>query len=162
MKSYIDQALETHKRPPGSPVMWRIGVYALIESDGCVLLVDQIVAAGPGLSLPGGGVELEPEETVLEGSVREVHEETGYHFTPDPNTVAIIGDHFIRSPSGNHYHAISFLVRGTVADRPDPAWRRNNEEIIEARWVDPATLTRTEIRQLHWDTLIDLGYVEEA
>ncbi len=156
---YLDQALVSHARPSNAPVSWRIAVYALIERDGKVLLVDQIVSAGPGMTLPGGGIELEPEETLLEGSVREVYEETGYRFTPDAGSLAYIDDHFIRSPSGKHHHAVSMLVRGTVSDVPDPTWRPDPGEIIAVRWVDPRTLTCNHVRKLHWDVLERLGLV---
>lgn len=161
MIKYVDQSMTTHTRPEDAPVAWRICVYALIERDGSVLLVDQIVSAGPGLSLPGGGVELDLEESILEGSVREVYEETGYHFEPDPESLELIGDTFIRSPSGRYYHAISFLVRGAVSNDPDPAWQRDVDEIVAVTWVDPTSLTRNDIRRLHWDALTTLGYVVE-
>jgi 8-oxo-dGTP pyrophosphatase MutT (NUDIX family) len=159
VRQYLDQGYVAHRRPDDAPVRWRVGVYALVERDGRILMVDQIVAAGPGLTLPGGGVEVEREETVLEGSIREVYEETGYRLDPDPASLALIGDHFIRSPSGNHYHALSFLVRGTVSDAPDPAWRRDDTEIIEVRWADPADLTADDVRRLHWGVLVRLGLV---
>lgn len=162
MTEYIDQDLSHHARPDDAPVWWRICVYGLIERNGCLLLVDQIVKAGPTLSLPGGGVELEPEETLLEGAVREVYEETGYRFQPDAASLTLIGDTFIRSPSGRHYHAISFLVAGDVSDDPDPAWRRDDAEIIAAKWVEPASLTRDAIRRLHWDALVKLGYATDV
>jgi ADP-ribose pyrophosphatase YjhB (NUDIX family) len=139
VRRYLDQGYLPHARPPDAPVRWRVGVYALIERDGRILMVDQIVAAGPGLTLPGGGVEVEREETILEGSVREVYEETGYRFTPDAGSLA-------------------FLVRGTVPDAPDPAWRQDHAEIIEVRWVDPSTLTPADVRRLHWEALVRLGY----
>jgi ADP-ribose pyrophosphatase YjhB (NUDIX family) len=160
VRRYFDQGLVPHERPADTPVNWRVGVYALIDRDGRILMVDQIVSAGPGLTLPGGGVELDREETILEGSIREVFEETGYRFTPDPASLAYVEDYFIRSPSGNHYHAVAFLVRGTVPDAPDPAWRQDHDEIIKVRWVDPGTLTRNDVRRLHWEVLVDRGYVD--
>ncbi|HYH12616.1 MAG TPA: NUDIX domain-containing protein [Thermomicrobiales bacterium] len=159
MTEYVDQSLTSHSRPEEVPAEWRICVYGLVERNGRILLVDQIVAAGPGLSLPGGGVELDPEETILEGSVREVYEETGYHFEPDAESMELIAEAFIRSPSGRHYHAILFLVRGTVSEDPDPRWARNDEEIVDVLWVDPASLTQHAIRRSHWDALARLGYV---
>jgi len=162
MIRYIDQALTLHTRPDDAPAEWRICVYGLAERDGRILLVDQIVKAGPTLSLPGGGVELEPEETILEGSVREVYEETGYRFEPDANSLMFLGDPFIKSPSGRHVHTILFLVRGTVSDDPDPAWERNAEEIVEVLWVDPASLNRSDIRRSHWSALARLGYVSDG
>lgn len=158
MRPYLDQGYRPHSRPPDVPVNWRVAVYALIERDGKILMVDQIVAAGPGLTLPGGGVELEREETILEGSIREVYEETGYRFRPDPASLSYIEDFFIRSPSGNYYHAVAFLVRGTVPEAPDPAWRQDHSEIIEVRWVDPVTLTSNDVRRVHWETLVREGY----
>jgi len=159
VRRYFDQAYEPHPLPPGKPVHWRVAVYALVVRDGRVLMVDQIVAAGPGLTLPGGGVEAEREETILEGSIREVYEETGYRFTPDPATLALIADHFIRSPSERYYHALSFVVRGTVGEMPDPAWRQDHREIIEVRWADPRDLTANDVRRLHWDLLKREGFV---
>jgi ADP-ribose pyrophosphatase YjhB (NUDIX family) len=158
MRQYFDQGYVPHARPAETPVSWRIAVYALAERDGRILMVDQIVSAGPGLTLPGGGVEVEREETILEGSVREVHEETGYRFTPDASSLKLIADYFIRSPSGNYYHALAFLVRGTVSDAPEPAWRQDHGEIIEVRWADPATLTSDDVRRVHWETLVSEGY----
>ena len=140
MRHYVDQGGVPHPRPAEAPVTWRVGVYALVERDGMILMVDQIVAAGPGLTLPGGGVEI--EETILEGSIREVYEETGYRFTPDPGSLRYVEDFFIRSPSGNHYHAVAFLVRGAVGEQPDPR-----------------TLTRHDVRRLHWELLVQLGHV---
>ena len=160
MRQYLDQGYEPHTRPADVPVNWRVGVYALVERDGKILMVDQIVSAGPGLTLPGGGVEVEREETILDGSVREVYEETGYRFVPDPESLRYIEDFFIRSPSGNYYHAVAFLVRGTVGERPDPAWRQDHSEIIEVNWVDPATLTRHDVRRVHWEVLVESGYVD--
>ncbi len=159
---YLDQGYVPHTRPPGTPVTWRIGVYALVERDGLILMVDQIVAAGPGLTLPGGGVELVPEETILEGSVREVYEETGYRFEPDPASLTFVEEFFIRSPSGRYYHTLAFLVRGTVPEEVDPAWRQDHDEIIEVKWVDPGTLTRHDVRRLHWEVLVSLGYIGDG
>jgi 8-oxo-dGTP pyrophosphatase MutT (NUDIX family) len=158
VRQYLDQGYVPHPRPADVPVNWRIGVYALVERDGKILMVDQIVSAGPGLTLPGGGVEVEREETILEGSVREVYEETGYRLTPDPGSLSYIEDFFIRSPSGNYYHAVAFLVRGTVSDAPDPAWRQDHSEIIEVKWADPRDLTANDVRRLHWDLLVREGF----
>lgn len=55
----------------------RIGVYAVIIKDGKILLTRQ----WDGYSLIGGGVE--KGETLEEGMVREVKEETGLDVTPD-------------------------------------------------------------------------------
>ena len=162
MRRYVDQALQLRRRPTGSPVSWRVAVHALIVRQNRILLVNQHVSAGPTLSLPGGGVHLEPEETILEGSIREVYEEAGYTFSPDPQSLTFHDDVFYFTPSGRFRHMISFIVCGTVGDQPDPTWKQDHDEIIEAKWVDPETLSRSDVRRLHWDVLVKLGYVQEA
>ena len=55
----------------------RIAAYAVIvDDDERVLLALWNEEAEPSWTLPGGGVDF--HETVAEGAVREVHEETGY------------------------------------------------------------------------------------
>ncbi len=66
----------------------RLAAYALIvdEVDGQerVLLAwwNGEGHSDPGWSLPGGGVDF--EESLVDGMVREVYEETGYHVEPGP------------------------------------------------------------------------------
>ncbi len=138
---------------------WRIGVYGVVERDNTVLMVDNIVSAGPTLSLPGGGVDLDPEETILETSIREVYEETGYRFSPDPDSLAFLGERFLRSPSGKFLHILAFVVRGAVEDDPDPTWRHDPTEINAVKWVDPMTLIQAEVRRFHWNALIKTGHI---
>lgn len=54
----------------------RLGAYAVVLDGDRILLALWNEADRPLWTLPGGGVEL--EETVQEGVVREVREETGY------------------------------------------------------------------------------------
>lgn len=159
MTRYIDQGYALHDRPAGTPLAWRIGVYGVVERDNTVLMVDNIVSEGGTLSLPGGGVHLDPEEAILEASIREVYEKTGYRFSPDPDWLAFLDEEFVRSPSGRFLHIIAFVVRGIVEDDPDPAWRHDPSEIIAVRWVDPTTLTQPNVRRLHWNALAKLGYI---
>ncbi len=134
-------------------------MYGVVERDNTVLMVDNIVSAGPTLSLPGGGVDLDAEETILEASIREVYEETGYRFSPDPDSLAFLDEKFLRSPSGKFLHILAFVVQGTVEEDPDPHWQSDPTEIIAVKWIDPTTLIQTEVRRFHWNALIKTGHI---
>lgn len=162
MRSYIDIHGNYHERPSGESVRWRIGGYGIIERDGQLLLVEPIWASGWKWNLPGGGVHLDPEESIIEGTVREVFEETGYRFTPEPETLTLLGDAFFRTPKGRYLRSVTFMVRGQVADLPEAGWVRPEDEIVQVAWVDPTTLQREDVQWLHWDAFVKLGYVEKA
>ncbi len=63
----------------------------------------------PEWSLPGGGIEF--DESIRDGLVREVFEETGYHVVPGP----LVTDHF-------------FTARGRTFD----GWIRSQRFVFEA------------------------------
>ncbi|MDQ3539679.1 MAG: NUDIX domain-containing protein [Chloroflexota bacterium] len=159
MTRYIDINGDLHERPADAPVQWRIGGYGVIERDGQLLMVEPIWASGWSWNLPGGGIELDPEETILDGIVREVFEETGYRFSPDPDTLAPLGDAFFRTPSGNYWRSVTFTVRGNVGDHPAYDWLQPDDEIVRVAWVNPATLRKNDVHWFHWDVLVKLGYI---
>ena len=111
-----------------------LAVSAAIVRDGKVLVVRR--ARKPALSLytlPGGGVEI--GETLSEAVMREVREETGLDVEP----VALAGERevIVRDAQGKverHFVILCFAAR----------WRAGepvlNEELDDARWLDPADL----------------------
>jgi ADP-ribose pyrophosphatase YjhB (NUDIX family) len=147
---YRDIDGNPHERPADAPVRWRIGGYGVIERDGRLLLVQPVWT--PGWNLPGGGVKLDPDETILEGITREVFEETGYRFTPDPATLAFLGDECFRAPSGRFMRSVTFTVRGDAGDAPEPGWVAPDDEIVRVAWVDPATLGPDDVQWFHWES----------
>jgi ADP-ribose pyrophosphatase YjhB (NUDIX family) len=156
---YIDIDGNEHDRPSDAPVRWRIGGYGVIEREGRLLLVEPIWASEWTWNLPGGGVHLDSEETVVDGVVREVFEETGYRFDPNPESLAFLGDGFFCSPSGNFMRSITFTVRGKVGDDPPDDWSPPEDEITRVSWVDPNALREVDVQWLHWNALAKLGYV---
>jgi len=119
------------RRYPSRPFL---AVSAAIVRDGKVLAVRR--ARSPALNLytlPGGGVEI--GETLHEAVVREVREETGLDVEP----VALAGERevIVRDAQGQverHFVILCFAAR----------WRAGepvlNDELDDARWIDPAEI----------------------
>jgi len=111
-----------------------LAVSAAIVRDGKILVVRRARAPAHGLySLPGGVVEV--GETLEEAVTREVREETG--MTIEPVALAGFREAIVRDADSRverHFIILCFAAR----------WRAGevllNEELDEARWLDPAEL----------------------
>jgi 8-oxo-dGTP diphosphatase len=111
-----------------------LAVSAAIVRDGKVLVVRR--ARKPALNLytlPGGGVEV--GETLKEAVMREVREETALEVEP----VALAGEREVitRDAQGRverHFVILCFAARWLSGE---PVL---NEELDDARWLDPADL----------------------
>jgi len=111
-----------------------VAVSAAIVRDGKLLVVRRARPPAHGLyTMPGGVVEA--GETLEEAVVREVREETSLAISP----VALAGfrETIVRDDKGRverHFVILCFAAR----------WRAGepilNEELSEARWLDPAEL----------------------
>ena len=107
---------------------------AAIVRDGKILVVRRARPPANGLyTLPGGVVEI--GETLMEAVAREVREETALEIEP----VALAGfrETIVRDAQTRverHFVILCFAAR----------WRAGeavlNEELSEARWIDPAEL----------------------
>jgi len=113
-----------------------LAVSAAIVRDGRILVVRRARAPAHGLySLPGGVVEV--GETLEEAVMREVREETG--MTIEPVALAGFREAIVRNADSRverHFIILCFAAR----------WRAGevvlNEELDEARWIDPAELAK--------------------
>lgn len=111
-----------------------LAVSAAVVREGRILVVRRARAPANGLfSLPGGVVEL--GETLTEAVAREIREETGLIIEP----VALAGfrEAVVRDAQDRverHFVILCFAAH----------WRAGepvlNEELSEARWLDPAEL----------------------
>ena len=112
-----------------------LAVSAAIIRDGKVLVVRR--ARNPALgiyTLPGGGVET--GETLMQAVTREVREETSMDIEP----VALAGhrEAIVRDGQGRverHFVILCFAARWLAGE---PVL---NEELDDARWLDPAELS---------------------
>ena len=112
-----------------------LAVSAAIVRDGKVLAVRR--ARNPALSLytlPGGVVEI--GETLLQAVAREVREETA--LTIEPVGLAGHREAIVRDGQGRverHFVILCFAARWLAGE---PVL---NEELDDARWLDPAELS---------------------
>lgn len=111
-------------------------VAALIERDGCLLMVREQTEHGLRLNQPAG--HLEYGETLLQAASREVLEETGYAAHP----VALCGIYLADKDdhSGITYLRFAFVCEAGAA----PIRSQLDDGIVEAVWLTPA-----EIRAQH-------------
>lgn len=158
MASYVDVFGKLCERPEDTPVRWRVSCYPIAFRNGSILLVEP--AWAKHWELPSGGVELEREETLIEAAIRECREETGYLLVPDPATLQFAGEYLFSVPwSGNYYHRLTFVVRGTVEDEREPGWVADPREIVDVQWLDPSALREDHVQWLHWCALKSLSLV---
>src|ERR1700734_2931417 len=112
-----------------------LAVSAAIFRDGKVLIVRRGRAPAKGIyTLPGGGVEL--GETLEQAVIREVREETSLDIEP----VELVGfrQAIARDAAGRierHFLILPFAARYVAGENS------LNEELSEADWRDPSSLS---------------------
>ena len=102
-------------------MIWKpnVTVAAVIEQDGKFLLVEEETADGVMFNQPAG--HLEDGETLLDGVVREVQEETAYRFTP----TGLLGVYHWKHPKKD----ITYLRFANSL--LEPTWNRRYVESVQ-------------------------------
>ncbi len=108
-------------------MIWKpnVTVAAIVENEGRYLLVEEQTSNGILFNQPAG--HLEPEESIIQGAIRETLEETGYTFVPQ----SVLGIYRWHSRADNTIF-LRFAFIGTVADH-DPD-RALDAGILSAGW----------------------------
>ena len=117
----------------------RVGVFALIFDDAGKVLVSRRVDSG-WFNLPGGGVE--PDESVTEGLVREVREETGLEVEVGP----LVG---VYSKPQKHELVLTFravIIGGEIMP---------SDEADYHTWVTPEDLDGVKLLPKHRERIDD-------
>jgi len=112
--------------------LWKphVTVAAVIERDGRFLVVEEQTDDGVRLNQPAG--HLEPDETLIAGTIRETLEETAYRFEPRH----VIGVYRWQHPSGVVY--LRFAFTGPIVAHE--AGRILDHGILRALWLTPEEL----------------------
>lgn len=108
--SYADYLDHIHEKPPDVVPRWRISAYALVSHDHKYLLVKQM--GRTDWELPGGGVEI--SESVQDGVVREVYEETGYRIRVGAQPIYVGERKFFGLRDDACYKNVMLVYRGEL------------------------------------------------
>ena len=110
-------------------IVWRLREGSA-GSEPEFLLVEEHTPEGLMLNNPAG--HLDPQESLLEGVVREVLEETACVFTPD-RLIGVYLSRFVRPSHGDDVTYLRFAFGGTVS-APDPQ-RALDKGIVRTLWL---------------------------
>ena len=108
-------------------MIWKpnVTVAAVVEQDGKYLLVEEQTNSGELFNQPAG--HWEPDESIIQGAIRETLEETGYTFVPQ----WLLGIYRWHSRA-NDVTYLRFAFAGSVAGY-DPE-RTLDDGILRAAW----------------------------
>lgn len=118
-------------------MIWKpnVTVAAILEKDGKFLLVEEETADGVMFNQPAG--HLEEGETLLEGVVREVREETAYRFKP----TGLLGVYHWKHPKKDITY-LRFAFTGEIEGH-DPQ-QALDDGIIRACWLSVEEIRATQ------------------
>ncbi len=109
-----------------------VTVAAIVERDGRFLMVEELIDGKAMINQPAG--HLEAGETIIDATIRETLEETGWDIKP----TALVGLQLFKAANGITYY------RNTLA--AEPLTERHNhrldEGIIAPRWMTPEQLQK--------------------
>jgi 8-oxo-dGTP pyrophosphatase MutT (NUDIX family) len=120
-------------------MIWKpdVTVAAIIEQDSRFLLVEEYTEQGILFNQPAG--HWEPDETLAEGTAREVLEESGYDFEPQ----YLLGVYRWHAPASDTTY-LRFAFGGQIlAHHPE---RALDDGIIRAVWLTADEIRATQAR----------------
>ncbi|MEI7671075.1 MAG: NUDIX hydrolase [Deltaproteobacteria bacterium] len=131
----------------------RVGVGAVVQREGRILLVRRGAAPAQGLwAIPGGGLKL--GETLQEGAEREILEETG--ITIRAGEPVYTCDSFEKDADGRfRFH---YVIVDLAADYVSGE-ARGGDDALEARWVSPAEIRELPVTKSTLKLLTQIGFV---
>lgn len=119
------------KLPQGKSVSWRISGYAILQNKNKFLMIK----SGNGLwHFPGGGIE--QGESIQEGVIRELLEETGYYIIPDVQPHHLNEQKFYHTSKDEFYNSIQLFYKAQLQNQninESAITKRDKER--ERKWI---------------------------
>ena len=114
------------------PHRWKpnVTVAAIIERDGCFLLVEEETSDGLRLNNPAG--HLDQGESPIDGCTREALEETAHDFVPTA-VVGVYMNRFVKTRTGDDVTYLRFAFAGTLGAHH--AERALDTGIVRTLWM---------------------------
>lgn len=119
--------------PAGASIEWRVSGYALLRDGGGRYLM---VQSGNGKwHFPGGGIE--QAETIANGVVRELREETGYILDTSSQVLFTFREqYFYHSDEEKFYHSLQLFFTASLAvDEPDEKQMTAHDKNRTRAWI---------------------------
>ncbi len=140
---FFDRTGKKKIKSPSRKVIKRISAYGIAIKDNKILFVKS--AWKEELDLPGG--KIEHGETLIEGLIREFHEETGYIIEPISKPSKNKPHLFYADDLDTYFNSIQYFFIVKILER-DKFWKRNKHEITKVMWtnmmdIDKANLSKT-------------------
>ncbi len=138
----------------GTPIEWRISGYGAVKNDkNEVLLV--IPTWRETYDFPGGGVET--TESISEGVIREVYEETGYQVNLNSSTPFFMSEtNFYHNVVDKFYHSVNVYFSCSLLSDYQELSAINNavpDEITKVEWVSLDNLNEEDIYPFHYPAI---------
>lgn len=149
---YVDYLGNVHEKPADVAPRWRISAYALVRNDNKYLLVKQMGRAD--WELPGGGVEI--DESVQDGVLREVYEETGYRIRVGAQPIYVGERKFFGLRDNVCYKNVMLAYRGELVSLAQDKHIINTivkNEISEVSWLRTADLNEKNFHPMFWPVI---------
>ena len=133
----------------------QVGVGAVIEKQGEIILVKRAHEPGKGLwSIPGGLVEL--GETLRDAAKREMKEETGLIVEIEELIDVMDSIEFDDNQRvKHHYVLIDFLAHPATKETEI----RASDEVLDAKWITPSELSSLKLTRTVTRLLKKIGFL---
>lgn len=135
-----------YELPEGKTFSWRPSAYALIEKAKKILLIK---GKQHGLwELPGGGINL--GESIIDGLIREVLEETGYKISVKANSLFYMDEKLFYAPDIDEYwQVIPLFFKAELADQNQETKHIDfKNEIIEVKWMSKNEIESSDVHPM--------------